>query len=71
VVHVNVSENERGFDLRIGPLQPGGARALVADTALPGVGSLLERLTDGVAFEPAASAGEGAEMLRLRMSRGS
>jgi anti-sigma regulatory factor (Ser/Thr protein kinase) len=68
-VRVGVNENDDGFDLRIGPLQPDGGRALVADTALPGVGSLLERLSDELSFEPVAGAEPGAETLRLRMLR--
>jgi anti-sigma regulatory factor (Ser/Thr protein kinase) len=71
VLRVGVNESSDGFELRIGPLERDGGRALIADTALPGVGSLLERLTDDVAFEPVAGAGAGAETLRVRMSRGS
>jgi anti-sigma regulatory factor (Ser/Thr protein kinase) len=66
-----VIETGGGFDLRVGPLMPGGGRALVADTNLPSVGPLLERLTDEIAFEPVNHGDEGAETLRLRMSRDS
>lgn len=69
LVRIGVLENEDGFDLRIGPLEPDGGRALVADTALPGVGSLIERLTDELAFE-ATDGAQSGEILRLRMSRG-
>jgi serine/threonine-protein kinase RsbW len=68
-VRIRVSEIEEGFDLLIGPLEPDGGRALVADTALPGVGSLLERLSDELAYEPATGSQAGAETLRVRMSR--
>jgi serine/threonine-protein kinase RsbW len=68
-VRIGVSESEEGFELRIGPLEPDGGRALVADTALPAVGSLLERLSDKLAYEPVAGAENGAETLRVSMMR--
>lgn len=68
-VRIGVSENKEGFDLRIGPLERDGGRALVADTSLPGVGSLLERLSDELAYEPVPGSEDGAETLRVRMSR--
>lgn len=37
--------------LRIGPLRPGGAAEVVRDSAVPGVGSIVERLVDGFAVE--------------------
>ena len=66
---LGVTEQDDGFELRIGPLEPDGGKALVADTALPGVGSLLERLSSELSFEPASGAQPGAESLRLRLSR--
>jgi serine/threonine-protein kinase RsbW len=69
-VTVAVTEHETGFDLLVGPLEPGGAEALVADTRLPGVGALLERLADEVEFEPATDGDPRTETLRLRMNRG-
>jgi hypothetical protein len=68
-VRVAVIETETGFDLLVGPLEPGGGHALLADTRLPGVGPLLERLTDEIEFEPAANGQAGRETLRLRMTR--
>jgi len=68
-VRVGVVEERDGFELRIGPLEPDGGKALVADTALPGVGSLLERLSNEVAFEPASGTQHGGETLKLRLSR--
>jgi serine/threonine-protein kinase RsbW len=67
VVSVAISEHRGGFDLSVGPLATDGARALIADSTLPGVGSLLERLTDEVAFEAAPELA-GAEVLRLRLA---
>jgi serine/threonine-protein kinase RsbW len=69
LVRVGVTECEGGFDLRIGPLAAGGANALVADTALPGVGSLLERLSDELTSEPVSGAGLPAESLKVRLTR--
>jgi serine/threonine-protein kinase RsbW len=70
-VRLGVIERDGGFDLHLGPLVPGGGRALVADTNLPGVGPLLERLADEISFEPVSGSTEGAETLRLRMTRDS
>ena len=69
LVRVGVTECEGGFDLRVGPLASGGANALLADTTLPGVGPLLERLSDEVASEPVSGAGTPAESLRVRLTR--
>jgi serine/threonine-protein kinase RsbW len=69
LVRVGVTECEGGFDLRVGPLAAGGATALLADTALPGVGPLLERLSDEVSSEPVSGAGLPAESLRVRLTR--
>lgn len=48
---VAIDEHERGFDLLVGPFSAGGAQRLVEDTELPGLGSLLERLSDTLAVE--------------------
>jgi serine/threonine-protein kinase RsbW len=69
LVRIGVTEREGGFDLRIGPLAEGGADALVADTSLPGVGSLLERLSDQLVSEPVSGAAPGVESLRVRLTR--
>jgi serine/threonine-protein kinase RsbW len=50
---VAIDEHERGFDLLVGPFSAGGAQRLVEDTELPGLGSLLERLSDTLAVEQA------------------
>jgi serine/threonine-protein kinase RsbW len=64
-LNVAIDEHERGFDLLVGPFSAGGAQRLVDDTELPGLGSLLERLTDTIAVEQADVA-EG-ERLRVRL----
>lgn len=65
-VRVAIDEHSEGFDLLVGPLVAGGARRLIRDTELPGLGCLLERLTDGLEIE-AVESGE-AEILRARLA---
>jgi serine/threonine-protein kinase RsbW len=62
---VAIDERAGGFDLLVGPLVPGGGEQLVRDTDLPGLGCLLERLTDALEIEPLAGAAAGE---RLRAS---
>lgn len=62
---VAIDEHERGFDLLVGPLPAGGAQHLVDNTELPGLGSLLERLTDTLAIE--RTDGSDGERLRVRL----
>ncbi len=62
---VAIAEHERGFDLLVGPLANGRAQRLVDDTQLPGLGSLLVRLTDELAVEPTGVG--GGERLRVRL----
>jgi hypothetical protein len=69
VVRIGVSETDNGFALRVWPLEADGGRALVSDTALPGLGSLLERLSNELAYERVAGPLPGSEALLLRMSR--
>ena len=66
VLEVAIDEQEQGFELVVGPLVAGGGRRLVADTELPGLGCLLERLTDALSVEPLADA-EG-ERLRAKLA---
>lgn len=62
---IGIDEHESGFDLLVGAFAAGGAQRLVEDTQLPGLGSLLERLTDTIVVEQAPAA-EG-ERLRIRL----
>jgi serine/threonine-protein kinase RsbW len=62
---VAIDEHEHGFDLLVGPFAAGGAQRLVEDTELPGLGSLLERLTDTLAVEQAGV--PDGERLRIRL----
>jgi hypothetical protein len=60
-----VSARGRQFELRVGELGERVAGRLVRDAVLPGVGSVLERMTDELLVEPAAE-GDGEELvLRL------
>lgn len=50
---IGLADVDAGFELTIGPLEEGGARAMVADTEVPVVGSIVERLVDDVRVQPA------------------
>jgi serine/threonine-protein kinase RsbW len=62
---VAIDEHDHGFDLLVGPFGAGGAQRVVEETELPGLGSLLEWLTDTIAVEQ-VDAAEG-ERLRVRL----
>ncbi len=64
-LRVAIAEHERGFDLLVGPFAVGGGQRLVDDTELPGLGSLLERLTDTLAVEQGGM--PDGERLRVRL----
>jgi anti-sigma regulatory factor (Ser/Thr protein kinase) len=62
-IQLSLERLHRGFELRVGPLVPDGALALVRESELPVVGSVIERLSDAVAVEPEAD----GERLSLRL----
>jgi serine/threonine-protein kinase RsbW len=66
-VVVQVSEQERELDLRVGPLRPGGGDDLVKATEVPGLGRLLEQLVDDLSIEPTPTDDGEGEVLRLRL----
>jgi anti-sigma regulatory factor (Ser/Thr protein kinase) len=68
---VSFIEHGDSFELQLGPFEADQARQFVAAATLPGVGSLLERLSDEVAIEPerAAPGVSRSEHLRLRVGR--
>src|SRR3954466_12555307 len=47
-VNVRLEPGDRTLWLRVGPLEPGGARALLGETAAPDVGSVILKLADEV-----------------------
>jgi serine/threonine-protein kinase RsbW len=62
-VDVALQSGSRSIDLRVGPLRAGGGRALVVDAAVPGVGNVIEQLTDQLDIE-----GDGEdEYLHVRL----
>jgi serine/threonine-protein kinase RsbW len=63
-VRVALIPGERTLDLRLGPMQPGGSNALVADAAVPGMGNVLEQLADELEVVEHA----GNEYLRVRLA---
>jgi hypothetical protein len=63
-VDVALASSTRSLDLRVGPLRSGGARALVVDAAVPGVGNVIEQLADGVEIETEGD----REFLRVRLA---
>ena len=64
-VHVVVAADDERLELRVGQLRPDGARRLLADGDLPGVGNVFDRVADDVQAGTAAD-GEAAELvLRL------
>jgi len=65
-VDVLLQSGERSIDLRVGPLRAGGGRALVVDAAVPGVGNVIEQLSDVVAVE----ADGDYEYLNVRLAYG-
>jgi anti-sigma regulatory factor (Ser/Thr protein kinase) len=68
-VTLAVDELDRSLDLRIGPLVGGGGERLIRDTDLPGLGRLLEHLSDEVMTEPVSDDPDGeAEVLRVRLA---
>lgn len=63
-VDVTLEPGDRSLSLRLGPLQAGGGRALVAEAAVPGVGNVIEQLADEISF---GSDGDG-DYLQLRLA---
>ncbi len=61
---VSIQSGPGRLELRIGPLRPGGGRGVIEGAALPGVGSVIERLADDVRVREGAG---GDEYLVLRI----
>jgi hypothetical protein len=67
VLCVELGAGAGGVALGVGPLPAGTGARVVAESALPGVGVVLERLVDEWSVDPLES---GGEMLRLRIGAG-
>lgn len=65
---IRMTRIDEGLELRLGPLERGGARIAVQDTDVPVVGSVVERLTDGVHVEEVRAEDVDCEYLTLRLS---
>ena len=66
-VTVRLFADGDAIELHVGELGEGGARGLLADASLPGVGNVLERIADEVSI---ATGGDGHEVLSVRLSFG-
>lgn len=67
VLDVALAAGPDGVDLSVGPLPAGGAAQVVADSAIPGVGVVLDRLVNRWEVE---SLDSGDEALRLTIGAG-
>ncbi len=67
-VKIRIDRTDDGFELHLGPLEPGGAEAVVTESDVPGIGSVVERLADGVRMETEDVDGADAEFLVLQMN---
>jgi hypothetical protein len=63
-VQVVVAADDEGLELRVGALSRDGAKSLLEDADLPGVGNVFTRVADEV---DARSSGDGAGELVLRL----
>jgi hypothetical protein len=58
-----LATDERGIELRVCELAAQGAGKLLADSAVPGVGNVLERLSDELQIEPSSAEGSGEQLI--------
>lgn len=63
-VALSVRADERQLELRVHELSDQGAKALISDATLPGVGNVFEQVADEIATDH----GEGGEHLILRLT---
>jgi hypothetical protein len=58
-----LATDKRGIELRVSELAAQGAGKLLADAAVPGVGNVLERLSDGLQIESSGADGSGEDLI--------
>ncbi len=63
-IHVGVDGEDAGLQLRVGPLEPGGAQRMIQASAVGGMPALIEQLVDGLEVAPNAQ----TEQLHLRVA---
>lgn len=63
-VRFTVLTHVDSLELRVGALAAGGARSMLQESALPGVGNVIESIADDMRIEP----GESEEELVLTLS---
>jgi hypothetical protein len=63
-VNIAMQPGERTLWLRVGPLQKGGAEALLGEAAVPDVGSVIVKLADEVHVDEEGD----TEFLRVRLA---
>ena len=69
-IDFTMATDEHGIELRVGELAERGADGLLADADVPGVGNVLERLSDELRIEPSSAEPAHAEELVLRLRFG-
>ena len=67
-LRVEITTAGRSLELSVGPLRPDGGSALLAQSTIPGVGNVLERMADAVSVDHTAD-GEG-ELLVVSIGLG-
>jgi serine/threonine-protein kinase RsbW len=65
-----IATDGQGIELRVGELAERGASELLADADVPGVGNVLERLSDELRIEPSSAAEHSREELVLTLRFG-
>ena len=64
-VGLTVAAGPAALELRVGPLASGGAKELIAEAEVPGVGNVLERVSDEMRVEQ-TDGGDDVLVLELR-----
>ena len=64
MINVSLDSGDRSLELRVGPLRPGGGKALIVDAAVPGVGNVIEQLADDLLVSPEGE----SEYLHVRLA---